>query len=254
MTTEELIAYYVALLIVQFSTMPNAAATIAAFVGELINNQIIAAIGDGFNFALSPIGPTPDSAIGVQLEAVAAYRGAQRVYFGLANNSYFQFADAGATPPAGGYLGFMDALVGPAPISWLFATAQDSEQPLYALTDNELYRLTQLRAMIQSMPLTIQNIDNVLYKFFGNNVALIDNGNMTIYYVDLTTDTDPLFGIASISGSLPHSAGVLAQAFRADMLTNFFGLQDALTAPDSSFAGFSDALTAPTVGTFISAA
>ncbi len=60
-----------------------------------------------------------------------------------------------------------------------------------------------------------------------------------------------LFAIAAISQSFPHPAGVLLQTFSADMLNNFFGLQDAETPYDSSFSGFSDALTTLTTGTFI---
>lgn len=255
MTTLELIEYYINLLIVQYATQPNAIATISAFCGELINNQIIAQIGDAFNFALTPVGPTSGSAVGVQLEAVAAYRGAQRVYFGLPNNTYFQLGDAGESIPSGGWLGFIDANDpdSPTEVTWLFVTAQDSQQPIYSLTDNQLYRITQLRAYFQSQPTTIENIDNILEIFFGNNVALVDNENMTMFYIDLLTDTDPLFSIAVFSNSLPHPSGVLMQAFRADMFTDFFGLQDALTGYDSSFAGFSDAETTLTPGTFLSA-
>lgn len=250
MTTQQLIDYYVALLIIQFATQPNAKATIAAFCAQVIQDQIYGQVGAGFNFAVDPVGPQADSAIGVQLEAVASYRGAQRIYYGLAPNQYFQLPDAGETDPANG---FVDAEDLPTPVTWLFVTAEDTEQPLYALTDDELYRLTQLRAAVQSSPQGIGDIDTILEKFFGNNVALLDNENMTIYYVDLNSDTDTLFGIAALSGSLPHPAGVLVQTFKADMLTQFFGLQDAETGYDSSFSGFSDAGTTLTTGTFISA-
>jgi hypothetical protein len=250
MTTQELIDYYVALLIIQYATQPNATATIAAYITELVQNQIYAQVGDGFNFAVSPIGAQIDSAVGVQLEAVASYRGAQRIYFGLAPHSYFQFPDA---TDEGTFDGFMDAADSPSVITWLFATAQDTQQPVYTLTDDELYRLTQFRAQVQSSPLGLGDIDNILETFFGNNVTVIDNENMTILYIDLLSDPDTLFGVVAISQSFPKPAGVLVQAIRAEMLTNFFGLQDAETGYDSSFAGFSDAETTLTTGTFISA-
>ncbi len=250
MTTQDLIDYYVNLLTVQYATQPNARATIAAFVAEVIQDQIYGKVADGFNFAVAPVGQQIDSAAGVQLDAVASYRGAQRIYFGVGPNAYFQFPDATDT---GTFDGFMDAADPPSDITWLFLTADDTKQPIYALTDDELYRITQLRARVQSSPLGLGDVDVILEAFFGNNVSVIDNENMTILYVDLNSDTDTLFGIAAISRSLPKPAGVRWQAIRADMLTNFFGLQDALTGNDSSFAGFSDALTALTTGTFISA-
>ncbi len=254
MTTQDLIDYYVALLIIQYATQPNAKATIAAFCAQVIADQIVAQVGNGFNFAVSPIGPQVGiSAVGVQLEAVASYRGAQRVYFGLAPNAYFQLPDATDVIPAAGFNGFMDAADSPSVITWLFVTAADSKVPVYSLTDDELYRLTQFRAQVQSSPLGLGDCDAILEAFFGNNVALLDNENMTILYVDLNSDPDTLFGIAAISQSLPKPAGVRLQAIRADMLTNFFGLQDAATGYDSTFAGFSDAETTLTTGTFISA-
>ncbi len=252
MTDQELIQYYVNLLIVQYASMPNAAGTIAALISLLVSGQIFAAIGDGFNFAVSPIGATENSAIGVQLDQIAAYRGASRVIYGLAPNIYFDFADA-ENLSAATQNGFMDALVGPVPITWLFLTSEQTELPIYALTDDELYRLVQFMAQVSQSDMSIESIDTILYTFFGNNVAMLENGNMSVFYIDLTSDTDTLFGIVSVLGVFPRSAGVDIETFKADMITNFFGLQDALTGYNSGFVGFSDAETALTVGTFVQA-
>jgi Protein of unknown function (DUF2612) len=251
MTTEDLIAYYVALLIIQYATQPNAVATITALITMLVQNQIITQVENGFKFTVLPVGQPSDGAVGVQLEQIAQYRGASRVVYGLPPNLFFQFVDAADTPYDGN--GFMDALDSPAVITWIFLTAEGTEQPLYSLTDDQLYRLTQFRAAVQSCDMSLESIDAILETFFGNNVALLDNENMTIFYVDLNSDSDTLFGIAAITNSFPRPAGVLLQTFRADMLTNFFGLQDAETGYDASFAGFSDAETALTTGTFLSA-
>lgn len=250
MTTQELIDYYVDLLIIQYATQPNAAATIAAFVSQMIANQIYAQVGDGFNFTVTPVGQPSDGAQGVQLDAVASYRGSSRVVYGLAPLTFFQFSDA---DNSGDYNGFIDAVVGPDPVTWVFLDANQTNQPLYSLTDDQLYRLTQLRAQLHQCDMSIETIDVIMETFFGNNVAMIDNGNMTMLYVDLTSDTDPLFGIAAITQSLPRPAGVEMTALRADLLVDWFGLQDALQAYDSSFSGFSDALLTLTTGTFISA-
>ncbi len=251
MTTQELIDFYVNLLIIQYATQPSARAMVDAFVAMLIQNQIYGQVGDAFKFAVTPIGPSFDSAAGVQLEAVASYRGAQRVYYGLVPKSYFELADAG-DPDTYDANGFMEA-ADPTATTWFFLLAQDNAVPIYALTDDELYRLTQLRAQVQKSDFGLEDIDRILELFFGDNVAILDNENMTILYVDLLSDPDTLFGIAAISKSLPRPAGVQAIAIRAEMLTNFFGLQDALSAYDPSFSGFSDAETTLTTGTFISA-
>lgn len=251
MTTQDLIEYYVDLLIMQYATQPNAQATIAAFVAQEINDQIYTTVASSFNFALSPIGIQPDSAIGVQLNAIATYRGAQRIYYGFAGNNYYEWADAQdmstyANP------GMMDA-ADPSAVTWYFLTAENTQQPIYSLSDAQLYMLTQFRALTQSSFLSIEDIDDILFEFFGNNVALVDNENMTILYVALTSDSDPFFGICAISQSLPRPAGVLAQAIRADTLTDWFGFQDSLVGYNPSFAGYSDSNITPTPGTFISA-
>ncbi len=252
MTTLELIAYYVDLLIIQYATQPNALAMVAAFIDMLMQDQIIAKVAAGFDFAVTPIGQPADGAFGVQLDAIAQYRGVQRVVYGIPPNDFFQFADApdGLTPGANG---FMDALSGPDPITWIFLTSEGTQQPLYSLTDDQVYRLTQFRAQVQSSGNGLGGIDAILEAFFGNNVTLLDNENMTIIYIDLKSDPDTLFGVAAITRSLPRPAGVFSQAIRADILTNFFGFQDAETPYDSTFAGYSDALLTLTPGTFISA-
>ncbi len=250
MTTQELIDYYVALLIIQYATQQNAAGTIAALCGLLIQDQIISQIGNGFVFTVTPPGQPLDGAAGVQLEAIASYRGAQRVVYGLAPQIYFEMDDA--LSPSSDVNGFIDALDLPTPVSWIFLTGQDTQQPIYSLTDDQLYRLTQLRAQVQRSDCSVSDIDRILFEFFTTNVVLFDNLNMTMVYVHLASDPDPLFPIAAITQSLPAPAGVLVQAFSADLTSDFFGLQDAGTY-DSAFVGFSDALLALTTGTFVTA-
>ena len=215
MTTLELIQYYVNLLIIQYATQPNALATIAAFVGELLQNQIVAQVQDAFNFTVIPVGQPADGAVGVQLDAIASYRGLQRVIYGLAPVTFFDYADANAGGPFD-VNGFMDATDPDIPddITWLFLTAEQTNIPLYSLTDDQLYRLTQFRAQAQSMFMSLENIDNLVETFFGNNVAMLDNENMTMYYVDLTSDTDTLFGIAAITNSFPRPAGFCRRSGR----------------------------------------
>ena len=208
MTTLELIEYYINLLIIQYATQPNAIATISAFIGELIQNQIVAAVGAGFNFTVTPVGQPPDGAAGVQLDAVASYRGVNRVVYGLAPLTFFQYADAivGAPFDANGFMDPTDP-DSPSDITWYFLTSEQTDVPLYSLTDDEEYRLTQFRAKAQSMFMSLENIDNLMETFFGNNAAMIDNENMTMYYVDLTSDTDTLFGICAITNSFPVLQG-----------------------------------------------
>ncbi len=249
MTTEELIQYYVNLLIIQYATKQNATATIAVLCGLLIQDQIISQVGDGFLFTVSPIGQPIGGAAGVQLDAIASYRGAQRVVYGLAPQTYFEMGDALSLDTD--VPGFIDAGDLPTDVTWLFLMSQDTQQPLYSLTDDQLYRLTQLRAQVQRSDCSLADIDRILLEFFGDTVALLDNENMSMFYIGLFGETDPLFSIAAITKSLPAPAGVQVQTFTAELTSDFFGLQDAETSVDPAFVGFSDALDPLTTGTFL---
>jgi hypothetical protein len=247
MTTDELVAYYVDLLIMQYESLPNARATIDAYVRQAIGDQIIQAVEDGFDFSMV-IGLQPDTAQGVQLTAVASYRGAARTTYGIdLNRQFFEmpfYGESGAdTMP-----GF--ALYGESPITWFFLNYIDSNRPIYSLNDDELCRLTQLRAQVQSQLLSIGNVDTILFDFFADNVAVFEDGNLHITYIDLISDTDTLFGIAAQTQSLPRPAGVRLDILRSETFTEFFGFQKYNQSINPTFVGFGVYGT-PKTGSFV---
>jgi hypothetical protein len=69
MTDAEIKSYYSSLLIMQYSEQPNAVATVQAFVNMLVANQLPATLEDAF---------TIDTAVGVQLDVLGKYVGADR--------------------------------------------------------------------------------------------------------------------------------------------------------------------------------
>lgn len=235
MTTDELIAYYQELLIIQYQSLPNASATIAAFVRQQIADQIISTVRDGFNFPYE-VGLLPDTAQGVQLDAVATYRGASRQVFGLdLSHVYFQMpfygqSDADTAPGFPSY--------GDSPINWYFLNYNDANSPIYFLRDDELCRLTQFRARVQSSFTSVEDVDDILFAFFGDNVAVFETGNLHLLYIDLISDPDTLFGIANATQSLPRPAGVKITVIRSETITEFFGFQFYGEAINPTFVGF----------------
>lgn len=247
MTTDELIAYYEGLLIMQYSSQPRASATIAAYVKQVIGDQIVAQVRDGFGFS-TVIGVQPGDAQGVQLDAVASYRGARRTIFGLAvDHTYFQMPNYGQSD-ADTAPGF--ALYGQSPITWFFLNYIDANRPIYSLNDDELTRLTQFRAQVQSHLLSVENVDDIVFDFFGDNVAVFEDGDLHITYIDLISDTDTLFGIVAQTQSLPRPAGVRLDVLRSETLTEFFGFQNYGEAINPTFVGFGLYGT-PQVGSFV---
>lgn len=247
MTTQGLIDYYVKLLISQYVNLTNAPATISAYVKQAIADQIIDQVNNGFNFGTIP-GIAVGSAIGAQLDAVASYRGAMRKVFGLdLTRTYFLmpvYGDAAAdTDP-----GF--ALYGETPIGWYFKTYEDEHILIYQLNDDELYRLTQLRAQVQSQLLSVENVDDILFSFFSTNVSVFENPPMKIVYFVLISYADSLFGIAAATNSLPRPAGVEMTVVRSETINEFFGFQIYGEVIDPDFVGFGLYGT-PQTGSFV---
>jgi len=75
MTTNELIAYYANLLIIQYIGKPNAYATIQALVTPVIMDQLPLLVQTAFNM--------DGSAVGVQLDVLGKYAGVTRSGYGL---------------------------------------------------------------------------------------------------------------------------------------------------------------------------
>lgn len=198
MTTEELITYYQDLLIIQYDNLPNAIGTVGAFVAEVIADSIEDQVRQGFNL---------DTAAGKQLEAIAAYKGAKRTYYGInITRPYFTmpaYDDPNANISNGfAIYGFIDD------VTWYFATYGDLNLSSVTLTDDELRALTKYLADLQASDFGLESIDVILFNYFGNFVTLTDNEDMTITYTHLPGDPGSLYEIVSQVGLLPHPAGV----------------------------------------------
>jgi hypothetical protein len=195
MTTAELVSYYANLLIMQYINKGRARATISAYVGEAVADQLIQSVADAFNL---------DNAIGAQLDTLGTYRGANRVLYGLdLGKTYFNFRVYGAGSPGSG-VGF--ALYGDT-VNWYFRLYQDALNPNYTLNDGDFRTYIKYLADIHSMEMVMPKIDALLIKYFGNAVILQDNMNMTVTF-NITGATPTLFLIAQYVGALPRPAGV----------------------------------------------
>ena len=146
------------------------------------------------------------AAVGAQLEILAKYVGTKRAVYGLdLTHPYFARPFAADADP-GSYPGF--AFAADAVVSDYFLMSGDFDQPVYAMTDDELLRLILFLAQTHHNFLSLAEIDAILFQFFGNNVTLTDNGDMTITYHHDPADTDTLFSIVQGTNSLPRPAGV----------------------------------------------
>lgn len=200
MTPAQLIAYYVNLLIMQYNIKPKARATVSTLVQAAVANLIIQQVENAFNIT---------TAVGVQLDILAKYVGAQRTIYGLdITKQYFQFRFAAdAPPPTTTWNGFADVAN---PItSWFFLTVRDFDANVDVLTDGQLSSLIQYLASLESMDFTVEATDNLFLQYFGTYVTWVDNMDMTMTIThNNTSDPNTLFEIVKFLNAFPRPAGV----------------------------------------------
>lgn len=209
MTNSELVATYVALLIFEYSdpnNQPNAIATIQLLAAEGIANQVVGQVGAGF--ALTNIyGQTV--AQGVQLDILAQFVGAQRDMpnFPLSVLPFFGFEDTRhAFDPTIG--GFGDTTLGTPPTDFFEDTRTPSGSGTYIQSDQQLIELIEYLAIKNNMYLSVENVDNLLFLFFGNLVTVTESAPMQITYADDPSDTGLFYDILKYFKAFPHPAGV----------------------------------------------
>lgn len=204
MTPEELLTivnYYVQLLIVQYHDKPNAQATIALYVNEIIANGIFFAVRDGFDL---------NTAVGPQLDILGKYIGVDRAFEGqtIPDNTYFSFCDYFTTPESG-QLGFStynnyDTVIGRA----LLYNEILSQTQL--LSDTEYLILLKLAIIRNNCNSSNSAIDAGLFSLFNANIFTSESGTMKMtYFVTL-----PYYAIANVAyqkGVLPKPMGVQIQ-------------------------------------------
>lgn len=197
-TPAELVAYYQALLIVQYVLLPNASGTIGALVTEVVADLIYNQVRAGFNL---------DTAVGAQLDMMGQYRGASRQIVGLSpGKNFFSLVPVAAGSPAS-YFGF--ALTSQAPgINWYFIRPADVSAVQYILNDGEFAQLIRYLAALQSLNYTNESLDLLFEEFFGSYATITDNGDMSVTYTHDPSDPNLLFTFVDTLGLLPRPAGV----------------------------------------------
>jgi len=200
MTTQELINYYVNLLIIQYHDRPKAMATINALAAVLAMDMLLNQVQDGFDVA---------TAVGAQLDILIKYVGGQRNIYSIdLTKTYFQFRDqADPAPPTQVSNGFADQASPNTPWYWL--TPQDLVAVVTVLTDGQMRQLIQYLARVENMDFSMKNIDDLFFDFFGIYVTMADNQDMTMTVThNATLDPSPLFRVITELNKLPHPAGV----------------------------------------------
>jgi hypothetical protein len=228
----DIIDYYVNLLIIQYHNKPNARATIDAIASELMANDIYTDVLNGYDV---------DTAVGVQLDVIGKYADIDRFYFNYElTDYYFGFADAadiGGT--SANIVGFDDAASPDK--EGLFLDAFDVVSNKLRLNDAAYRTLIKLRIIQNHSTHDTNSISSSLFQFFGDDIIMTDNYDMTITYF-IGENASELIQAAIQKEVLPRPAAVGLQVIDGN---KFFGFADATDIDKTGdyVVGFNDATT-----------
>lgn len=195
MTVQELLDYYVNLLIIQYNNKPNARATIEAYVKQAVADLITVDVRDGFDL---------DTAIGTQLDVVGKYVDVRRNINGLdLGRDYFALVPYGDGDP-GSYVGF--AIYGTPPTD--FFRIYSDINTFYAMKDNEMRDFIKFKIRVHKSDNSLYDIDDIIDEFFGADCLITDGLDMTLTYAFTPALDYNLPVIVAHTNSLPAPAGV----------------------------------------------
>lgn len=201
-TSDALLAYYKALVIVQYVTKPRTVATVGALLGGsdgaggLLANAVYTQVRDGFDL---------DTAVGKQLDFLGEIIGQSRYFRSLDLSKVFLPLVSYDDPDVGNLPGIASYDDPVQPPSIYTMTYEDFVEN--TLNDGDYRRVLKFLAKVQACDYAYGTLDAIMYTFFAGNVNLLVTGEMELTYQHLTTDTDNLFEIVNQMGLLPTPAG-----------------------------------------------
>lgn len=198
MNTQDLINYYVNLLIVQYYDKPKARAEIGLWITQVVSDQIASLVRDGFDI---------DTAIGKQLTTLGKYVNATRRVNGLTLDREFMTLpayDYGAPDSVAGLYDYATADVDVVNYTAMYTDVGNT----YNLNDTEMRLLIKYMVRLNTSDYSLSDIDDILNTFFNGDCLLTDNEDMTITYTFTPALTYTLPYIIIYLGILPAPAGV----------------------------------------------
>jgi hypothetical protein len=174
---DDIVDRYVKLLIIQYSSIPKAVATIRTITEEFLSNGIMFDVRDGFNF---------DTAVGKQQDIIAKYLDIDRFFKGQAvvPGAFFSYTDyedpnPDSDPNALGYTTYADfntSIGGMLTYSQVISTTN-------ALSDSDFLLLMQLRRIQNTIDHSHKAIDDAIFGLFGQEIHAEPLANMAMLYV-----------------------------------------------------------------------
>ncbi len=228
----DIINYYVNLLIIQYHNRPNARETIRIIIEQLLADGVFFAIRDAYDI---------DTAVGVQLDLLGKYQDIDRNYRGQTLTGFFSFInyDEVDAPPSEriGFSNYTDFETKEG--RWLNYDSAISND--LVLPDEDFRVLVKLRTIQNHSNHSHSSIDNAIFQSFGTSVRPDSLGDMIMdYFVEGAFS--PLAQVAFQKGALPKPIGVRIGYF-IEQVQPFFGFTtysgDA-TGDNTGFSTYAD--------------
>ena len=212
---DELIQYYINLLILQYRDRPKARATIETIIHALMIFDIMRAVENGYDV---------DTAIGVQLDLLAKYVGAARnVTATQFDRTFFGSIDYNQSLPVTGVSGSISYTLTELPDAQILGY-ETTNQSTQALTDQELRSFIRIKIGQNSSNHSPSSIDLIIREFFSGDAIFTDEMNMTISYI-FSESVRRFAEILVGQGTLPKPMAVgIIVTFVPD-INNIFGFR-----------------------------
>lgn len=200
-TVDDLVAYYVNLLIIQYNQKPKARATIELYVRNILANGILLDILNGYDI---------ETAVGKQLDIIGKYVGVDRFYLQSDIINYFAFTDYSEPDPDSlEKFGFSTYATydGFSANGWL--TYSDIVLQKNTLSDDDFRRLIKLAIIQNTSNHSVGDIDTRLFGLFGTQIhaEAKDAVPMVMWYF-LKLSNSPLVQAILSKNLLPKPIGV----------------------------------------------
>lgn len=225
---QEIIDYYVDLLIVQYHDKPKARAHMALLIGESLAAGVYFDVRDGYDI---------DTAVGVQLDTIGKYVGVDRNYKGIDfGDGFFAFVSYDeATPYSTDKRGFttyadFETKKG----TWLDYPRSLSDT--FRLDDASYRIIIKLKIIQNNINHSHESIDSGMFQFFGTTVRADSTGNMEMFYF-VPSSLSQVITVALQKDILPRPMGVrLNYILSGDV--NYFGFDTYSGASKINSTGF----------------
>lgn len=228
-TVQEIMDYYVNLLIIQYNNKPKARATIDLMIRTLLANGVVLDVQEAYNL---------DTAVGAQLDVIGKYVGIDRFF---ENNELVDFFG----------LTYYTEISPDSIAKWGFTTYTDFELYQYngtlnynsvlsqtvTLLDEDYRLLIRLKILQNNINHSHKEIDDSIFQIFGLDVIPSSSGGMHMVYF-LSPEVSVVIQAALTKKVLPRPMGV-----GMELITNvdeeFFGYALYAATPPNTL-GFTD--------------